>query len=73
MLEQGFDYNDALKLIKRTNREKGRYIKKNYGVKDDNPDRYKFLFDMGEMREETVIQIICRAGSKFHETEIESV
>jgi len=73
MLEQGVEYKDALKLINRTDRQQNRYIKQNYGLKDDKPDRYKLFFDMGETSEEAVIQSICRAAAEFDETEIASV
>jgi len=73
MLEQGLEYNDALKLVKRSDRQQARHIRQNYGVKGDSPDRYKLLFDMGKASEETVVQTICRAASEFHETERTSI
>ncbi len=73
MLEQGFEHRDALKLIKRTDKQQARYISQSYGVKGDKPDRHKLLFDIGTTSEEVVIQTICRAASELCETEIASV
>ena len=73
MLEQGLEYRDAQRRIKRTDKQQARYIRQSYGVKGDKPDHHRLLFDMGTTSEEVVIQAICRAASGLCETEIASV
>jgi len=73
MLEQGLEHRDALRFIKRTDKQQARYIRQSYGAKGDKPDQDKLLFDIGTTSEEAVIEAICRAVSDLCETEIASV
>jgi cytidylate kinase len=73
MLEQGLEHRDAVRLIKRTDKQQARYIRQGYGVKDDKRDLHRLSFDVGITSEEVVVQTICRAVSELCEPEIESV
>jgi len=43
MLEHGLEYRDALRLIKRTDKQQARYIRQSYGVMGDMPAHHKLL------------------------------
>jgi len=61
MAEQSLNSEEALNLIKQTDKQRTRYIKQGYGVNWDNPKLYQLVLDMGKIGEETAIRIICEA------------
>jgi hypothetical protein len=69
MREKGLNHDDALKTIKRTDRQRARYIRQSYGLTFRETDRYDLLFDMGRTNEETVIQTVFQTTSALQEKE----
>ena len=57
-----FERGDALKLIKRTDKQRSRYIKQNYGVNWDKPELYQLILDTSQITEEAAANIICEAA-----------
>jgi cytidylate kinase len=73
MLERGLNHDDALKTIKRTDRQRAWYMKQNYGINEDRPHQYDLLFDMARTTEEEVIETLCQEARSSTDKEIPSV
>jgi len=62
MREQGLKSDGALKLIKKIDKQRSRYIKQNYGVNWDKPELYQLILDTSQITEEAATDIICEAA-----------